>query len=74
MSEPAVFVTNGTLTICRLTASQMSMGRGLRRMIDMFHSPRDLIAERNRRADLEDPGEMEEYTDECVSNKWDGFF
>jgi hypothetical protein len=52
----------------------MSMGRGLRRMIDMFHSPRDLIAERNRRADLEDPGEMEEYTDECVSNKWDGFF
>jgi hypothetical protein len=40
------------------------MGRGLRRMIDMFHSPRDLIAERDHRADLEEAGEMEPFTDE----------
>ena len=40
------------------------MGRGLRRMIDMFHSPQDLIAERDRRADPEEAGEIEEFTDE----------
>ena len=40
------------------------MGRGLRCMIDMLHSPWDLIAERDRRADLEEAGEIEEFTDE----------
>jgi hypothetical protein len=33
-------------------------------MIDMFHYPRDLITERDRRVDLEEAGEMEEFTDE----------
>lgn len=49
-----------------IISSQISLGRGLRRTIDMFHSPRDLFAEKERRIELADTDEVEgeEITDE----------
>jgi hypothetical protein len=43
-----------------VTARQISMGRGLRRTVDLFHSARDLVEENERRVDLEeDDGEVD---------------
>jgi len=36
-------------------------------MIDMFHSPQDLIAEKNCRSELQEAGEIEEFSNESVS-------
>jgi hypothetical protein len=47
-----------------LTSTQHSLGRGLRRMIDMFNSVRDLIAESDRRTALLDNGEETVFTEE----------
>jgi len=43
-----------------VTARQISMGRSLRRTVDLFHSARDLVEEKERRVDLEeDDGEVD---------------
>jgi hypothetical protein len=42
------------------------LGRGLRRIIAMFYSVRDLVGESDRRAELEASGEDTSYTDEYV--------
>jgi hypothetical protein len=43
----------------RVTAKQISMGRGLRRTVDLFHSARDLVEENERHVDLEGDGEVD---------------
>ena len=50
-----------------LIASQISLGRGIWLMIDMFHLLRDLIAEQDHRSELQEAGEIEEFSDESVS-------
>lgn len=35
-----------------VTRSQVSLGRGLRRLVDMFYSARDLVEENDRRLEL----------------------
>jgi hypothetical protein len=40
-----------------ITAGQISMGRGHRHTVDLFHSARDLVEENERRADLEEDGQ-----------------
>jgi len=47
-----------------LTSTQHSLGRGLRRMIDMFNSVCDLVAEADRRTALLDEGDEVVFTDE----------
>ncbi|KIM87314.1 hypothetical protein PILCRDRAFT_3812, partial [Piloderma croceum F 1598] len=47
-----------------LGATQRSLGRGLRRMVAMFHTVRDLVGESDCRAENEASGEDATYTDE----------
>ena len=40
-----------------ITAGQISLGRSLRRTVDLFHSARDLVEEHERHVSLEEDGE-----------------
>lgn len=37
----------------------MSLGRAVRRLVDMFHTPRELVDENDRRIDLLETGDDE---------------
>jgi hypothetical protein len=43
-----------------VTASQVSLGRGIRRCIDMFHSARELVDQNDRRTELIETGDEDE--------------
>ena len=45
-------------------ASQVSLGRGLRRTVAMFHSARDLVEENDRRLELMADDNSDEFTTE----------
>jgi hypothetical protein len=47
-----------------LTSTQHSLGRGLRHIIDMFNSVRDLVTEADRHTALSDEGDEVVFTDE----------
>jgi hypothetical protein len=49
-----------------ITAGQVSLGRGLRRTVAMFHSARDLIEENDRRLELMAEDDSHEFTAEYV--------
>lgn len=60
-------ILRGLLGNHSLGATQRSLGRGLRRMVTMFHTVRDLVGECDRRAENEASGEDVTYTDEYVA-------
>lgn len=47
-------------------ANQVSLGRGLRRLIDMFHTANELVDENDRRLDILAAGDDDELTEEYV--------
>jgi hypothetical protein len=49
-----------------ITAGQISLGRSLRRTVDLFHSPRDLVEENEHRVSLDEDGEGVDLSEEYV--------
>jgi hypothetical protein len=48
----------------RTVANQISMGRGLRRIVDMFYLPDELVGAKDRSLELIAEGKEHELTDE----------
>jgi hypothetical protein len=62
---PAVVSHNTHRTIpTSISAGQISLGRRLRRTVDLFHSARDLVEQNERRIGLEEDGEDVNLSDE----------
>lgn len=51
------------IIIFSIADSQVSMGRGYRRTIDMFHAARDLVEENERRLELDGIEDDEDFTE-----------
>jgi hypothetical protein len=49
-----------------ILAGQVSLGRGLRRTVDLFHSARDLVEENERHVSLEEDAEGVDFSEEYV--------
>jgi hypothetical protein len=47
-----------------ISAGQISLGHGLRRIVDLFHSARDLVEENNHHISLEEDREDVSLSDE----------
>lgn len=58
------------MALSSVTAGQIALGRRLRRTVDMFYSPRDLVEENDRRLEQLAKDEESEFTSEYVSFFW----
>lgn len=61
-----MFHTAHEIVSVSITAGQISLGRSLRRTVDLFHSARDLVEENERHVSLEEDGEDTDVSEEYV--------